>query len=151
MTTAEATFTDLLRHPNEVTNRLVEGDVIIHRRDEEDLRLSIASRAAAVEESVAVVGRLMVDALADEEVRDRLSQRVALPWLRFLPAPERERFYRDFFECIEGAVAVGTLAPIARLLDQWQATAAIYADPDLAARLRRPITGEGGRVPRPTA
>jgi hypothetical protein len=148
MTTAEATFTEFLRNPREVTDHLREGDVILHRRDDEDLRLSVASRASAVQEILGTLGRLLTDAFADETVRDRLSHRTALPWLKFLPPASRERFYEDLFECVEGAAAIGTLAPVARLLDEWQATAAVYADPDLAARLSRPLEA-GGPVERP--
>jgi hypothetical protein len=150
MTTADATFTDFLRNPREVTERLREGDVILHRRDGDDLRLSVESRAAATIESLQVVGRVLTDILADAAVRDRISDRAALPWVRFLPRQERTRFYTELFECVEGAAQLGTLAPVSRLLDEWQATAAVHADPVLAGRLRRPVTEDRGAVPRPT-
>ena len=40
---------------------------------------------------------------------------------------------------------------LAQLLREWQATAAIYADPELAAELRRPLAGDGERVAAPSA
>jgi hypothetical protein len=56
----------------------------------------------------------------------------------------------ELFAGVEAAGAIGTFAPVDRLLDEWRATAAVYADPDLADRLRRPLPGDGPAVERPT-
>lgn len=149
--TAEATFTDFLRDPRKVTERLDTGDVILRRRDAEDLRLSVASRVAATEETLSFLSRVIADALEDEVVRERIGHHAALPWLTFLPPTARERFYAELFECVEGAVELGTLAPVARLLDEWRVTAAVHADPDLARRLHGPLPGDGATVTRPAA
>lgn len=150
MATAEATFTAFLRNPGEVTEHLEEGDVILRRRDAEDLRLSVASRAAAVEQSLALVGRILADVLEDATVRESMSRRTAIPWMKFLPSEARARFYQELFESVEAASELGTLAPVGRLLDEWRATAAVFADPSLAARLRRPVD-EGRAIQRPDA
>ena len=146
---AETTFTDFLRNPNAVTELLEGGDVILHRRGADDLRLTVASRATSIEASLETIGRLITAVLQDGVVRERISRQAPLPWLSFLPQAARERFYVELFECIEGAGSLGTLAPIARLLDEWHATAQVYADPDLAARLSRPLPGDGGLAKRP--
>jgi len=146
---AEATFTDFLRNPNAITELLDGGDVILHRRGADDLRLTVASRATSIEASLETIGRLITAVLQDGVVRERIGRQAPLPWLSFLPQTEREQFYVELFECIEGAGSLGTLAPIARLLDEWHATAQVYADPDLAARLRRPLPGDGGLVKQP--
>jgi hypothetical protein len=57
----------------------------------------------------------------------------------------------EFFRTAETAADLGIMTPLAQLLREWQATAAIYADPELAAELRRPLTGDGERVPAPSA
>jgi hypothetical protein len=146
---AETTFTDFLRNPNAVTELLEGGDVILHRRGADDLRLTVASRATSIEASLETIGRLITAVLQDGVVRERIGRQTPLPWLSFLPQTEREQFYVELFECIEGAGSLGTLAPIARLLDEWHATAQVYADPDLAARLSRPLPGDGGLVKQP--
>lgn len=143
------TFTQFLRHPNDVIDQLGEGDVILRRRGEEDLRLSVASQVTAMSDGLAALGRLLVDALSDQTVLERIAARTPLPWLRFLPEHEREVFFRELFECVEASGEVGTFAPVARLLDEWQATAAVYADPRLAASLRRSHPGDGSIVQRP--
>lgn len=149
-TTGEATLTEFLRDPNAIVERLTHVDVVLHRRNAEDLRLSLESRTEAVAESVEFLARLLGTALADEVVRQRLrASAEAIPWLGFLPPDRREEFLGEFFRCAEAAAELGVMTPLAQLLREWQATAAIYADPALAAELRRPLPGDGDRVPPP--
>ncbi len=149
--TAEATLTDFLRDPNGVVERLEHVDVVLHLRNAEDLRLSLSSRNDAVNESVRFVARVLGTALKDELVRQHLGSSVeAIPWLRFLPVEGRAEFLAAFFQCAEASAELGTMAPLAQLLSQWQATAAIYADPELHAELLRPSRGDGPPVPMPT-
>lgn len=150
--TAEATLTDFLRDPKAVVDRLEHVDVVLHRRNAEDLHLSLESRTEAVADGVRFLARMLSAALTDAEVRDRLQASAeAIPWLSFLPATQRQEFLAEFFRTAEAAAELGVMTPLARLLREWQATAAIYADPELAAELRRPLTGDGERVPAPTA
>jgi len=148
---AEATFTDLLRNPREITALLDQGDVILHRRDAEDLRLSVATRSSASVAGLEVIGRLLAAAMADEVVRERIGHQTALPWMQHLPETSRQQFFFELFTGVEAAAAIGTFAPVDRLLDEWRATAALYADPDLADRLRRPLPGNGPAVERPAS
>jgi hypothetical protein len=149
--TAEATLTEFLRDPNGVVERLEHVDVVLHRRNAEDLRLSLRSRSDAVNESVRFLARVLGTALTDDLVRQHLRVSAeAIPWLGFLPEERRTEFLADFFRCAEAAAELGTMAPLAQLLREWQATAAIYADPQLAAELRRPLPGDGERVPIPS-
>jgi hypothetical protein len=64
---------------------------------------------------------------------------------------QRQEFVVEFFRTAEAAAELGVMTPLAQLLREWQATAAIYADPELATELRRPLPGEGERVPTPPA
>ena len=150
MTSQTASFTELLRHPNDVTRRVAGGDVVIRRRDDEDLILTTVSREQARLASVEAVSHLFADALEDDVVRQHIARRAALPWTRFLPPEDRELFYRELFECVAGAVEIGTMAPVAQLLSEWQATAAVHADPELAARMRRADLAEGAPISRPS-
>ena len=149
MTTAEATFTDLLRDPKGVVRQLEHGDVILHRRDGEDLLLSVAARAMAEDRILELMSGVLARILRDPVIRARASDPTAFPWTRFLPESERARFFAELFDCFEGAVQVGTMSPVERLLDEWQATAAIHADPELARRLSGPLPGNGAAVSRP--
>jgi hypothetical protein len=150
--TAEATLTDFLRDPNGVVERLEHVDVVLHRRNAEDLRLSLQSRSDAVSESVRFLARVLGAALTDDVVRERLrASAEAIPWLGFLPKERREEFLAEFFRSAEAAAELGVMTALAQLLREWQATAAIYADPELAPELRRPLRGDGERVPAPSA
>jgi hypothetical protein len=149
--TAEATLTDFLRDPNGVVERLEHVDVVLHRRNAGDLRLSLSSRSDAVNESVRFLARVLGAALKDELVLQHLrSSAEAIPWLGFLPDEARSEFLVEFFRCAEASAELGTMAPLAQLLSEWQATAAIYADPQLLAELHRPSPGDGPPVPMPT-
>ena len=46
MRVIERSFSDLLRRPNDVAADLESGDVLLRRRDEPDLRLTLAGRGA---------------------------------------------------------------------------------------------------------
>ena len=150
--TAEATLTDFLRDPKAVVDRLEHVDVVLHRRNAEDLRLSLESRTEAVADGVRFLARMLSAALTDAAVRDRLQASAeAIPWLSFLPVPQRQEFLAEFFRTAEAAAELGVMTPLAQLLREWQATAAIYADPELTAELRRLLPGDGERVPAPPA
>src|SRR5450759_3858475 len=111
---AETTFPEFLRNTIGVTELLEGGDVILHRRGADDLRLTVASRAPSIKASLETIGRLITAVLQDGVVRERIGRQAPLPWLSFLPQAARERFYVELFECIEGAGSLGPLAPTAR-------------------------------------
>jgi hypothetical protein len=150
--TADATLTDFLRDPKAVVDRLEHVDAVLHRRNAEDFHLSLESRSEAVANGVRFLARMLSAALTDEAVRERLQASAeAIPWLSFLPTKRRQEFLAEFFRTAEAAAELGVMTPLAQLLREWQATAAIYADPELAAELRRPLPGDGERVAAPPA
>ena len=54
-----------------------------------------------------------------------------LPWLQHLPKEERKEVLRD----AKALAKAGDFSALAQLLVEWKATAEIYADPELFARL----------------
>jgi len=147
---AEVTLTDFLRDPNRVVDRLEHADVVLRRRNAGDLRLSLQSRSDAATENVRFLTRLLGVALTDEVARKRLrASAEAIPWLAFLPEERRQEFLDDFFRSAEAAAELGVMTPLAQLVREWQATATIYADPELAAELRRPLSGDGEPIAAP--
>ena len=150
-TVAEATLTDFLRDPNAVVEKLERSDVVLHRRNAGDLRLSLQSRSQADDESLRFIARLLGEALSDGAVRARFaSAAAAIPWVTLLPAGDRDAFVKDLIRTAEAAGELGSMAPLAQLLVEWKATAATHADPSLAIELKRPIADVGTRVSDPS-
>jgi hypothetical protein len=59
-------------------------------------------------------------------------------------------FIREFAETLEACASVGKMDRLGELVDDWKATAAVHADPALAAKLKQPLPGTHDRVPRPS-
>jgi hypothetical protein len=149
--TAEATLTDFLRDPNSIVEKLERQDVVLHRRNAGDLRLSLQSRSEADDEGVRFVAHLLGQALTDDVLGARLvSAAAAIPWVTLLPERSRQTFVEELIRTAEAAGELGSMAPLAQLLVEWKATAAIHADPALAVELKRPIAEIGSRVPAPS-
>ena len=83
-----------------------------------------------------------LDALAETVARE-------FPWLRLLSRPEIKEFIREFADAVVAAAELSRWDLVDRLVHAWKATAAIHADPDLAARLSTPIDADHGPVPSP--
>src|SRR5215471_18993524 len=96
MRVVERFFSDLLRHPNDVTGDLDQGDVLLRRRDEPDLRLTRADREAERAAALTAFGRTLRNLAVhhrralDEALTD------AFPWVEFLPGVDRRAFVEEF-------------------------------------------------------
>jgi hypothetical protein len=151
MRVIERSFSDLLRHPGDVTGELDFGDVLLRRRDEPDLRLTRADREDIRASAFDTVARAL-RALAKQHpavLIDVLGDVFA--WVEFLPVNDRTEFANEFARVAAAGSDFDNYAPLMQLVSEWRATAEIYADPDLAQRLRQPIIGDGPPVQMPTA
>lgn len=152
MTTAEATLTEFLRDPNAVAETLSLRDVVLHRRNAEDILLSLRSRADAEDEAIALVARLLTMVVADQRGKALLAEAAAsIPWVTFLPDKDRDQFVLELLKTAEGAAELGSMAGLRQLIAEWKATAAVHSDPGLALELKRPIEDIGARVVPPSA
>lgn len=149
MRVIEHSFSDLLRAPNEVTGDVEEGDVLLRRRDEADLRLTLAEREDERAVAFAGLGRTLRNLAVHEPKAMREALADAFPWMEFLPAKDRAAFAAEFVRVLAGAADLDSYAPLSQLLREWRATAEVHADPKLTARLRGPIRARGDSVPRP--
>lgn len=142
-------FSDLLRHPKTVTRDLVDADVLLRRRDEPDVLLMSADRAEVRAESFDALART-IRILAEEHpkaIESALGE--VFPWLEFLPTADREAFAEAFARTVVASSAIGDVVPVGRLVREWRATAAIWANAELASALQRPLRGDAGAVPQP--
>lgn len=129
--TATATFSDLLRTPNDVIDKLeTGGDVVLTRRNEKSLRLSFAGPAAAEADTLSALAQL-IGASLDEETCDRIAIRLfePFPWMEFLPGTARREFVGDFLRTARACAAISRFERLTVTLAAWRATAEAYADP----------------------
>lgn len=147
-TPAEATLSEFLREPTATVARLqdnVRKGMTLHRRDGEDLYLTTAERAAAVSEVVGSHTAIFVALMkTDPNAVDTLTRVFpeAFPWVRWLPADGVREFLVEYIETARAAAELGTVGPLAPVVASWKATAEVYSDPDLYAKLRSKTDGE---------
>ena len=126
-----------------------EGDVLLRRRDEPDLRLSRADRDAERSLAFAALGRTLRNLAVHhpKALQDSLGE--AFPWIEFLPLKDRRIFVEEFSRVIAAAAELDNYAPLGQFVREWRATAEVHADPRLARRLRRPVEAAGNPIGRP--
>jgi len=149
MPVKEYAFSEFLRNSKAAAGEVEHADLLLVRRDGPDLHVALADRWVAQMTGIGMVARLLrkLDPKALDEVAGALLDE--LPWVRFLPNDDRRTFAHEFLDCVEASASVENFAPLGELLEDWQNTAGIWADPELAAELTRPLSGNGGTVPRP--
>lgn len=147
----ERPFSDLLRKPKEVTDDVEQGDVLLRRRDEPDLRLSRADREVQRADTFSAIGRALRNLAVHSPtaLADALGD--AFPWVEFLPAGDRRLFLDEFSRVVVAAAALDDYEALTQLVREWRATAEVHADPKLARRLRRAAEAAGKPITAPRA
>ena len=149
MATKTFPYSAFLRGPSQVLPSLDDADVILERRDEEDLVLVRQERFEASLTSLKIAAR----ALATLARRDAgLAEEVLaeeLPWLHWLPETERLACVKELLADLVAGADTGLLLPFGRSLASWRSTAEAWSDPQLARRLQGPFSGDGDDVARP--
>ena len=148
MRVVERPFSDLLRHPKDVTSDVEDSDVLLRRRDEPDLRLTRADRDADRADAFSALARTLRTLAAHNTKALEEALVDAFPWLEFLPVADRRLFVDELTRVLVGAAALDNYAPLSQLVREWRSTAEIHADPKLARRLRRALDADGGPVAR---
>jgi hypothetical protein len=153
MSLAEHTFTHMLRNSGKVLAEVEHRDVVLRRRDGEDLFLGLRSREEAVRDALGVLARLLLAASVDPNTRGRAAAALSasLPWTTFLPEDDRAEFFEALTSTVAACVDVDTFEPLTRLIEGWRATAEINANPELAKVLGVPRSGPAEKVKRPKA
>jgi hypothetical protein len=142
-------YSSFLRGPSQVLPSLADADVILERRDEENLVLSRAERFEAAATGLRIAARSL--AILARRHRDLAEEALAeeLPWLTWLPATERLVCVRELLADLVAGADTGLLVPFARNLASWRSTAEAWSDPRLAHDLQGPFDGDGPVITRP--
>jgi hypothetical protein len=149
MSTHEVTWRSFLREPSSVERWLERGDVLLRRREGEALRLTRDSSDASRRQALSAAVRLLKGAASQATLLlDDAETTARLPWTRFLPDADRRTFVSEFLSSLGACVDLGELAALGRLVEDWKATASLYAE-GLAGRLKEPIRQGGDQVRRP--
>lgn len=150
MSTRTFPFSTLINKQTSVFPALDDADVILERRDAENLVLMRSERFQAMSDGLRLSARsLSIVARANRALAEDVFAE-ELPWLKWLPAEARPECIGDLLDHLLAGADTGLLVPFARALREWKSTAEIYSDPELASRLRGPFETTGSvDAPRP--
>ena len=145
------TLTDFLRQPKPILKKLAKSDVVLRRRGDVALRLSLETRASACSSGTEIAASLLADLVNVPQVPHTLGNLLAarFPWMKFLSKDAKQAFVHEFIETVQACASVGNSAALDEVIHGWKSTAAIYADPKLAADLSRSLPGTQAKVSRP--
>jgi hypothetical protein len=126
--------------------------VRVRRRDGAALLLTREDRVQSAAEGAVAAARAL-RGLATHVTAATVATSLAeeFPWMDVLPAEDRAEFVGDFLHAFRVSAELGQWSTLAQVLREWKATAAIHADPELAAALSRPLGDDLGSVPTPGA
>ena len=144
-------WSDAARTPREVAAAVDSaGEIRLERRGEVPFVITREDRAQQAQEAMETAARLLRNFVSHDRL-DLIERMLidALPWTRFLPEKDQAEFVREFVWTIEACTDLNLWAPFGRMLHEWQQTAAIHADPSLAAELSRALDTDLGPVHMP--
>lgn len=157
-TTERVPFSQLIREPTSVTERLdrsPRGMLRLTRRNRDDLILESGDRARADAETATTATRVFVSLMrTDSGIRELLLALPEIfPWVRFLSTDEVRTFLIDFVRTAEACADINNYVALETEIAAWRHTAEIYADPELHAALTDLPADESdaGPVPAPPA
>jgi len=142
-------YSAFLRGPSDVLPQLNEGDVLLERRDEENLVLTSFGRFVARQEGMTFAAHLLGDVVRDQADLMAGLLRRELPWLRWLPDDEQQECVNELLGELAAGAETGVLEPFAHALAAWRSTAEVWSDPELARRLQGAFEGDGDEIARP--
>lgn len=139
MATRTFPFSTFQRQQTALFDALDDEDVILERRGAENLVLMRDARFQAMADGLRLLARSM--SLVERANRVLAEEVFAeeLPWVKWLPAQEREQCARELLDDLIAGAATGLFLPFARNLAAWKSTAEAWSDPALARRLRGPF------------
>jgi hypothetical protein len=149
-------LSNLVQRPTEVASLAAEQDLILGRRNADDLYLSTRERHDREAQGL----RITTAALASlASARPDLAGEAlteTLPWMRWLPVDERVTCLQELLGELRAGAETGELRPFFLALAAWQSTAVAWSDPETAEVLRSDhgserMSAEESLVPRPGA
>ncbi|MEV0161298.1 hypothetical protein B0I32_110184 [Nonomuraea fuscirosea] len=138
-------FSALARDRNEVFPELDVADVLLERRDAENVWLVRDERYQAARAALLTLARSMTIVVRSNRVLAEEALAEDLPWLTWLPEHERLQCVRELLAHLLAGADTGELLPYARARRSWTSTALAWSDPEIARDLTDPFDGSGGQ------
>ncbi|MCI9886847.1 hypothetical protein JT358_00015 [Micrococcales bacterium 31B] len=110
---------------------------LVQRADRPTWVLETKHRAQAQAIAFEYLGSALAVLAEDATMLDALVNALmkSLPWVAFLPTAEARKFAQETTITLRACASVGRYAAFEHLLEDWQNTAEIWSDPDLASTL----------------
>lgn len=159
-TVIDRNLSDFLRQSGEVITEVEQHDVVLHRRDGEDLFLTEKRREEGMRGVFQLLASLVHSFLVEASVEsghrgDRVKAVLnqSAPWALMMPREQQEDFLQEIAQSARACDGLGTFEPLSRLIDGWKATAWVHAHPEVLAQLQAEPDAEEARavVSRPKA
>jgi hypothetical protein len=126
-----------------LTEAELTDDVIVleQRAGQPSWILETERRARATAEATGFVTAALAALVHDDSLVERFaaSLTTTLPWVAFLPEPDRATFAVESAETLRACASIGRYTAFADLIEDWRNTAEIHSDPELAAALSTDI------------
>jgi len=126
MSTATATFTDLLRKPKDVLAHIDDGQVRITRRDGDDLVILRGHDLDVLSNGIALSSRLM-RAIGRNRGDATAAVTDLFAWTSELSASELNSYAEEMERLVYSASELGTFDQLLRAQLEWEETASAYA------------------------
>ena len=132
-------FSELVRKQTSVFPLLAEADVLLERRDAENVVLMRDERYRAMEGALRLAARsLGLVAKANRQLAEDVFAE-ELPWLVWLPAEHRPEAVGELLDDLLAGADTGYYLPFLRDMIAWKHTAEVYTEPAVVAQLSGPF------------
>ena len=142
-------YSTFLRAPGQVLPDLEDGDVLLERRDEADIVIVRQERYLAAQFGMHTATQVLRNFIKEDPEHTAELVAEQMPWLEWLPAHERLDCVNELLTNLAAGADTGTFEPFSRCVNEWRHTAEVWADPELAERLRSRFRGDGPVLDRP--
>jgi hypothetical protein len=111
----ESTLSEFLQHSGRVLPQIEDGEILLHRRDGEDLVLMTHRQSQAL--------RTTAEAFFALSTGQDAAIEAVLPWIALLSSSNRAECVRELREVGTASLHTGQLSRLAETLYAWEATA----------------------------
>jgi hypothetical protein len=129
-------LSNLVQRPTEVASLAAEQDVILGRRNADDLYLSTRERHEREAQGLRITTTALASLARSRPDLAGEALTESLPWMKWLPVAEKAACLQELLGDLRAGAETAELRPFFLSLAAWQSTAVAWSDPELAETLR---------------